>query len=162
MEQRRFAIMGQNLFVILSKLMRNQRLCRLLYYTDKDPLSTDKADVSGQLLVNKNLLVIPKQPDDLQTKENFVVIMFDSFYMNPVNKEFKVGSVQLSIVCPYDEWMLDTNSLRPYLIMEEIDKELNEQKINGIGKLEFLGASRLTYSPQLGGFTMEYQNNEFN
>jgi hypothetical protein len=46
--------------------------------------------------------------------------------------------------------------------MQEIDKELNGQKINGIGTLNFIGASRLAYSPQLGGFTMEYQNNEFN
>lgn len=162
MEQRRFAVMGQNLFIILFKLLKNQNLCKLLYYTDRDPLSSQKADVDGHSLINKNLLVIPKQPDDLLTKENFVIVSFDSFYINPINKEFKIGAIQLSIVCPFDEWVLDTNSLRPYLIMQEIDKELNGQKINGIGTLNFIGASRLAYSPQLGGFTMEYQNNEFN
>ena len=60
MEQRRFAVMGQNLFIILFKLLKNQNLCRLLYYTDRDPLSSQKADVDGHSLINKNLLAIPK------------------------------------------------------------------------------------------------------
>lgn len=162
MEQRRFALMGQNLFIILSKFIRNQTICKLLYYTDKNPLSTDKADIDGLTLIHKNLLVVPKIPDDLKTKENFIVVTFKSFHTNPSNKEFKVGKIQVAVVCPFEEWVLDTNSLRPYLLMQEIDKELNEQKINGIGTLNFINAQQLTLSPQLGGFSMEYQNNDFN
>ena len=162
MEQRRFATMGQNLFIIITKLMKNQNLCRLLYYTDRNPLSTDKADVDGMDLVNTNLLVVPKPPDNLLTKENYVIVGFDSLYINPTNNEFKVAAVQITIICPFEEWLLDTNSLRPYLIMQEIDKELNQQQLNGIGTLSFVGASQVAFSPQLGGFAMEYKNNEFN
>lgn len=162
MEQRRFAIMGQNLYVITAKFIRNQNLCRLLYYTDRDPLSINKTNINGIDLVRKNILVVPKPLDSLLTQENFVVIGFDSFYINPINKEFKVGTIQITIMCPFEEWELDNNSLRPYLLMEEIDKELNEQKINGIGTLAFSGASQVAFSLQLGGFIMEYKNNEFN
>lgn len=162
MEQRRFATMGQNLYIITSKLVRNQNFCRLLYYTDRDPLNISKTNVNGVDLVSKNILVVPKPLDSLLTKENYVIIGFDSFYINPSNKEFKVGSIQITIMCPFEEWELDNNSLRPFLLMEEIDKELNEQKINGIGTLTFGGASQLAFSPQLGGFIMEYKNNEFN
>lgn len=162
MEQRRFATMGQNLFLILAKFTRNQTLCRLLHYTDKDPLNSNKADVSGVNLIHRNLLVIPKIPDNLPTKENFVIVGYDSFYVNPTNNEFKISTVQIGIVCPFEEWQLDTNSLRPFLIMEEIDKELNQHKLNGIGTLSLDSVSQLTLSGQLGGFTMEYVNNEFN
>lgn len=162
MEQRRFALMGQNLFLVTAKFMRNQNICRLLHYTDRDPLAITKANVNGIELINKNILVVPKPPDDLLTKESFLIVSLDSIYINPTNKEFKVGSIQITILCPFEEWLLDTNSLRPYLLMQEVDIELNEQKIKGIGNLTFVGASQLAFSPQLGGFTMEYKNNEFN
>ena len=162
MEQRRFATMGQNLYIITAKIVRNQNLCRLLYYTDRDPLAIGKSNINGVDLIGKNILVVPKPLDSLLTKENYIIAGFDSFYIHPSNKEFKVGSIQITIMCPFEEWELDNNSLRPYLIMEEIDKELNGQKINGIGTLTFSGASQLAFSPQLGGYIMEYKNNEFN
>lgn len=162
MEQRRFATMGQNLFIILAKFIRNQNLCRLLYYTDRTPLSVEKLDVDGFSLIDKNLLIVPKIPDDLITKESFVIVSYDSFHIDPMNGEFKVGRLLISVVCPFEEWQLDNNSLRPFLLMEEIDKELNQQKLNGIGTLSFDGANRLALSGQLGGFSMGYSNHEFN
>jgi hypothetical protein len=36
--QRRFAVMGENLFKIANKLITNQKLCRLLKYQSPDPL----------------------------------------------------------------------------------------------------------------------------
>lgn len=162
MEQRRFAVMGQNLFLIVSKLMRNQNLCKLLYYTDVTPLAPDKAMVNGIDLLHKNILIVPKPPDQLLTKENFVLVIFRDFYLNSENTEFKVDSVIVDVICPFDEWVISENSLRPYLLMQEIDKELNTQKFAGVGTLTFSNAVQLTISPQLGGYSMEYQCNAFN
>lgn len=162
MSQRRFAVMGDNIFKIALRLTKDQELCRLIKYTDRTPLSKDKQDVNGLDLLHKNILVVPKIPDETLTKENFVLVMFDDFYVDGANKDFKISSVQFTIICPYDEWLIEENSLRPYLIMERIDTLFNEQRLSGIGNLKFSSGTELVVSPQLGGYSLTYQVHEFN
>ena len=93
---------------------------------------------------------------------SYIVAVFDNFVVNQFNPEFKISTVRFDVACPYDEWVLDENSLRPYLIMQEIDNMFNQAKLSGIGNLQFHRADMLTLSPQIGGFSMEYKINEFN
>ena len=86
----------------------------------------------------------------------------DDFVVNQINPEFKISTVRFDIACPYDEWLLDDTSLRPYLIMEELDIMFNQAKLSGIGNLQFHRADALTLSPQIGGYSMRYKINEFN
>ena len=52
--QRRFAVMGENTFNVANKLMKNQRLCRLLKYPVRDPFDEKKyKNVDGIELLNK-------------------------------------------------------------------------------------------------------------
>ena len=58
--QRRFAVMGENTFLIANKLMKNQKICRLLKYPTKDPFldkdpvtGKEQPDVDGVELINK-------------------------------------------------------------------------------------------------------------
>ena len=167
--QRRFATMGDNAFLIANKLMKNQRLCRLLKYQSKDPFLmvdpiTNKAqpDVDGEDLIHKQILVVPKIFDDSTEKMSYVVMVFHNFVINALNSEFKLATIRFDIACPYDEWILNDQSLRPYLIMEEIDKMFNKQKLMGIGNLKFSRADNLTLSPWIGGYSMRYQVDDFN
>ena len=48
------------------------------------------------------------------------------------------------------------------IIMEEIDKMFNEEKLKGIGNLQFYRADNLTLSPWIGGYSMKYKIYEFN
>lgn len=167
--QRRFAIMGKNTFLIANKIMNNPRLCRLLKYNTKTPfLSVDpitkkeQPDVDGAELINKQILIVPKIFDDSTEKMSYVVSVFDDFTVNLLNPEFKISTVRFDIACPYDEWILNDQSLRPYLIMEEIDLMFNQKKLNGIGNLQFYRADNLTLSPWIGGYSMRYKVNEFN
>ena len=162
MSQRRVNVMGENIFEIAKRLSRNQRLCRLLHYTDTTPFSEEKPDVKGIDLLHKNILVVPKISDDILEKENFIIVLFDNFVIDDNNKDFKVTTVRFNIICPFDEWLLEENSLRPYLIMEEIDKMFNEEKLAGIGNLKFSNGEELIISPQLGGYNLEYSVHEFN
>jgi hypothetical protein len=73
-----------------------------------------------------------------------------------------VTTLRFDIACPYEEWMLDAQSLRPYLLMQEIDTIFNESKLAGIGTLQFYRADTLTLSPWIGGYSMKYKINEFN
>lgn len=159
--QRRFSVMGTNTFRIADKLMSNKRLCRLLKHHVRNPFSEDLPDVDGEELINKQILITPKIYDDSTEKMSYVTAVFDEFTVNP-NPEFKNTIIRFDIACPYDEWLLDGQSLRPYLIMEEIDKMFNEGRLAGIGKLRFLKAQCLTLTPQIGGYCMWYIINEFN
>lgn len=162
--QRRFAVMGENAFLIANRLMQNQRICRLLKYQTRDPftVSDEQPNVDGADLINKQILIVPKIYDDSTEKMSYIVSVFDDFVINQINPEFKTSTVRFDIACPYDEWLLDDTSLRPYLIMEEIDKMFNESKLRGIGKLQFWRADNLTLSPWIGGYSMRYKINEFN
>ena len=162
--QRRFAVMGENTFRIANKLMQNQNLCRLLKYQVRDPFNKEKYDdVDGTDLINKQILIIPKIVwDDSVEKTSYVTALFTLFVPNAQNPEFKVSTIRFDIACPYEEWVMDEYSLRPYLIMEEIDQMFNEAEMAGIGTLQFLRAESLTLTPWIGGYSMWYQINEFN
>jgi len=77
-------------------------------------------------LINKQILIVPKIYDDSTEKMSYVTAIFDNFVVNPYNPEFKISTVRFDIACPYDEWLLNEHSLRPYLIMQEIDKMFNK------------------------------------
>lgn len=167
--QRRFAVMGDNAFKIASKLVDNEKLCRLLKYQTRDPLKTvdpitgkEQPRFDGIELLHKQILIVPKVFDDSTEKMSYVIALFHNFVVNQLNSEFKVSTIRFDIACPYDEWVLNDVSLRPYLIMQEIDTMFNEAKMAGIGTLQFYRADPLTLTPYIGGYSMQYKINEFN
>lgn len=161
--QRRFAVMGTNAFNMANKLMQNQNLCRLLKYQVRDPFDTEKYEnVDGVLLLNKQIMITPKIWDESTEKTSYIVALFNTFMTNTINKDYKIDIISFDVACPYDEWVLNGHSLRPYLIMEEIDKMFNGAQMAGIGTLEFIRADRNVFTQQIGGYTMQYRINEFN
>lgn len=165
--QRRFAVMGQNTFKIANTLMSNQRICRLLKYQTKSPFAQycngkQQPNVDGAELINKQILIVPKIYDDSTEKMSYITAIFDGFVVNQLNPDFKISTVRFDIACPYDEWILNEHSLRPYLIMQEIDTEFNQKRLAGIGTLQFYRTDNLTLSPWIGGYSMRYKINEFN
>lgn len=161
--QRHFAVMGDNTFTIANKLMQNQNICRLLKYQVRDPFDKDKYDdVDGAELINKQILIVPKIFDDDTEKTSYIVALFDNFVVTMGNTEFKIATIRFDIACPYEEWLLDGHTLRPYAIMQEIDNMFNESKMAGIGKVQFYSANPLTLTPWIGGYSMYYKVHEFN
>ena len=47
--------------------------------------------------------------------------------------------------------------LRPYKIAAELDTMFNEQRLTGIGKLEFLGANQMILTDEYAGLCVMYQ-----
>ena len=160
--QRRFAVMGENLFRILNKVITNQRVCRLLKYQDDDPFNKERPDVNGLDLIHKQICIIPKIPEVDNLEMSYINIVFDKFIVNSNNPDFKISTVRFDIICPFNEWIVNSSNLRPYLIMQEIDTMFNQAKMSGIGNLQFVSSSALTLSPHLGGYSMLYSINDFN
>lgn len=167
MTQRRFAVMGQNTFRIANKIMGDQKICRLLKYQTKSPFAAEcngkpQPDVDGVDLINKQILIVPKIYDDSTEKMSYITAIFDNFVVNQLNPEFKISTIRFDVACPYDEWILNDKSLRPYLIMQELDNLFNQKKLAGIGNLHFYRADNLVLTPWIGGYSMIYKIHEFN
>jgi len=160
--QRRFSVMGDNTFLIAKKLIQNQRICRLLKYQVRNPFDVNLPDVNGLELMHRQVLIVPKIYDDSTEKMSYITAIFTGFTVNSFNPEFKLTNLRFDIACPYDEWLLDAQSLRPYLIMEEVDKTFNYGRLKGIGTLQFVRSEPLVLTPAIGGYTLQYQINEFN
>lgn len=159
-DQRKFNVVGKNLILLASMILNSQKLCKLLYYSNSSPLS--QPDFDTEILLNKNIKVVPKVPDFDEEKGSFVLVLMDQFTVDPTNNETKIVEIRFDIICPMDEWSVNEESLRPFLIMSEIQTIFDGMKINGIGKLNFIKAERIVLSETHAGYSMSFNNYEFN
>lgn len=161
--QRRFAVMGENVYSTLNKIMKNQRLLKLLKFTDGNPLKhPDLTQDEIDKMLGRNILIVPKIPDELDDKLCYVMVLLDRYQVLPSNSEFKTAEIRFVVLCPTDRWVINEKTLRPYAIMNEIDKMFNEKELAGIGNLEFDRFNILVPSVNLSGYTMIYGHYEFN
>jgi len=159
--ENKFQAVGRNLISISNMLLSNQNICKLLYYTTSTPLSEpDLTDVD--FLMNKNIRLVPKVPDRDSEKGSFIVVLFDNFTVDPTNENIKIVSLRFDIICPIDEWMINESSLRPFLILSEIDQMFNGLQIRGIGKLRLSDTDRIVVTEDYAGYSMVFTNYEFN
>ena len=128
--------LGENLQKIMKKLMQNQRLMKLLYYTDKDPLGHE--DIPQEVIVHeiyeKFLRVTPKL-DDHVTQNTVAILYVTHGYRNRSNREFRDIDLEIEIFCPLESWFIKSDNLRPFMILGEIQDSLEGLKINGMGQL---------------------------
>ena len=87
---RNFKAVGDNLFIIANKILADDDICKLLYFTDSNPLSHDNlSEDEKSALLNKNILLVPKVPENDDIKGNYILILYDGFNQNLTNPQFK-------------------------------------------------------------------------
>lgn len=151
-----FLSVEKDLSRICNKLLENQRLCKLLYYTDRDCLKKeDLSSLQKINMVNKQLKIIPRLLIEEECP-NYVVITMDNFSPNPLNPEFRDCTISFDIFCHPNHWNLGDFQLRPYKIAGEIDSLLNGTKLTGIGEINFLSGNNLVLDDNLMGLTLNY------
>ena len=161
--QRRFEAMGEDIFKMVKKIQNNQKVLKLLKFTDSDPLNhPDLTQDEIDEMLHKNIQIVPKLPDSYDEKMCYIVMILNTYDIAPNNQDFKTATVRFDVLCPMDRWVINAKTLRPYLIMSEIDSMFNEKNIAGIGNLSFETARPLVVSPQLAGYSLVYGHYEFN
>lgn len=160
MAQDNFAVVGKNLILISNMLLNNKDLCKLLYYTDKSPLS--QPDFDTDILMGSNIRVVPKVPNFETENGSFIIIVLDDFIVDTNNNNFKVATIRFDIICPINTWQMNGDTLRPFAIMGQIDSMFNGLRINGVGTLHLTGAERIVLSSDEAGYSMVFTNYEFN
>lgn len=146
----------KDLDLIISGMLKNERLKRLLFHTTKDALNRKNLTEDESLsLINKNIKIVPKLTVDGSVL-NYIIISFDNFTPSE-NPEFRDNIIEFDIICHFDQWQLQDFALRPYKIAGEIDSMFNGKHLTGIGTLNFLGANQIILTDEFAGLCLMYQ-----
>lgn len=133
---RNCADLGVNAQYIIKRLLANQNLLKLLYYTDKDPLSHE--DLTEEQIKNEvfeKLVKVVPRVGPKETANSIVAIRIARGRGLAQNNEFKNVVIGIEIFVPMTQWIIKDTNLRPFAIMGEIQESLNNKKIEGLGKL---------------------------
>ena len=127
---------GVNAQYIVKRLLANQNLLKLLYYTDKDPLSHE--DLTQEQIQNEifeKLVKIVPRVGPKETAHSIIAVRIARAGGLASNNEFKNVNISIEVFVPMTQWIIKDTNLRPFAIMGEVQKSLNGKKIEGLGKL---------------------------
>lgn len=136
MATRNLSDLGLNLQKIVSRLQANQNLLKLLYYTGKDPLS--EADLTSDQIKDKvfeKLIKVIPRIGSKETAQSIIAMRVVRGRSNPGNNEFRDFELDIEVFVPLTQWFIKDSNLRPFAIMGEIHKSLNNKIIDGLGKM---------------------------
>lgn len=152
-----FLSIEKDMELITQKILSNERLKRMLYYTTKDALRKPNLTPEQSIeLFDQNIKIVPKLYVDGSVL-NYILIRFDDFIPNPTNPEFRDNLIEFDIICHMDMWKLTDFQLRPYRIAAELDSMLDKKRLTGIGKIEFQGAKQVILNDEYAGLCMLYR-----
>ena len=157
--------MGPNLIKMMRRLLSNQKLLRLLVYTDKDPLSPDKPDVTKEVAYkqgdNGAVRIIPI----IGTKEDassIITLRVLKGIPSGSNPEFLDIYFSVEIFVPNEQWIIKDDNLRPYAIMGEVQRSLENKNINGLGTIRGSGFSVNFFTEEISAYIMNFKITQFN
>ena len=143
--------------IIVDRMMKNDRLKKMLYYTTRDCLDRPRVtDDQALEMFGKNIKIVPKLYVDGSVL-NYIIVSFDNFTINATNPEFRDNIIEFDIICHFDQWHMKDFELRPYKIAAELDSMFNEKHLTGIGTLKFLGANQMILTDEYAGLCLMYQ-----
>lgn len=128
--------LGINLQKIITRLQSNQDLLKLLYYTDKDPLSHEDltSDQIKEEVFEQLIKVVPRVAYK-ETAKSIISLRVVRGLVSDDNMEIRNISLGIEVFVPLTQWFIKDTSLRPFRIMGEIQKSLSGKVINGLGRV---------------------------
>ena len=138
-----FLAVEKDAYSILDKLIKNEDICKLLYFNTPDALDKELTAEKRAEMIDLGYINIKQVfPEDEKVK-NFIMISFDNFSITD-NPLFMDYTIEISIFCHQENFDFKKSGkthIRDLFISHLIMEELNNSKMNGIGKLNFIGAS---------------------
>ena len=154
---------GKNLMKIGMKLVNNQKLLKLLVNTGKDPLNPEVYPevLDGYKLMNKNIKFVPLLTAAEQNDTSKIVIFFEEGTVNGSNLDNENLSLLINVYCPFSQWLITGNDLRPFAIMSEIRQTIQDRRINGLGEIKYINFSINSLTEEMGCYSMRFTINAF-
>lgn len=144
-----FKAIPKDLTSIAQRLIKNENLCKLLYYTCRDAYSKDNlsSELKEQLLEEEYIQIVPRVRLNEENKiQNYMVLNFDDFNLNADNPMYFDGLFTVDILCHIDNWKINDKfgdlELRPYSIAQIVMEICDRQKFSGIGEMQFYTAKQ--------------------
>lgn len=145
----------------------SEALTRLLVINTKDCLDNTTSQTYKNILDEMTLAKLIKEgyirlnpkirmPEHEEVK-SYIIISFDNFTPNAENSYYRDCTVNFDIICHIDTWEIGDYRLRPLKIVGYLDGLLNNAKLSGIGKLNFIGCNELILNEDLAGYTLSYR-----
>lgn len=154
---RNCAEVGENLQKIMTRLMANDNLVNLLYYTDKDPLSQPHlTDEEKRAKVYEKLIKIVPKVGPKETANSIVAIRVVNGHKDNSNSEFRNIKISIEVFVPLTQWIIKDTNLRPFAILGEIENSLQGKKINGLGKIEGGDFDLNFLTEEIGAYEQNY------
>lgn len=128
---------GENLQKIVKRLMANDDLVNLLYYTDKDPLNQPHLteEEKKEKIFEKLIKIVPSV-EPREDEKSVVAVRVTGGNKIGSNTEFRNVKISIEVFVPMTAWIIKNTNLRPFLILGEIEKSLQGKKINGLGEIQ--------------------------
>ena len=144
----------------------SDRLKRLLVINTPDCILDYKNPVYNQkinsmdveeLIAQDYVRLRPKfELTENEEAKSYIHIGFDSFSPTSNNK-FRDAVLGIDVLSHLDYWDIGNYRQRPIKIMGYIDAILNESRLTGLGRLEFLGAQASTLKENFAGYVLLYR-----
>ena len=153
--------------LFISSRPYSDKLKRLLLINTKDCLDNEESLVIKQKLEEMSLAkmrqegYIKLEPKirfgEHEDIKSYIIITCDNFTPNVTNTYYRDCNVTFDIICHTDYWDLGNYRVRPLQIAGYIDGILNNARLSGIGRFEFMGCSQLILNEELSGYTLMYR-----
>ena len=128
--------LGENLQKIVSRLLANDDLVKLLYYEDMDPLGQSALSTEEkQKQVFEKLIKTVPRVGTKDTAKSVIVIYVQRASKITGNKEFKNVRILVDVIVPLTQWYIKSTNLRPFAILGKVQESLDDKTINGLGKM---------------------------
>ena len=128
--------LGENLQKIVSRLLANDDLVKLLYYEDMDPLgqSALSTEEKQKQIFEKLIKTVPRVGTK-DTAKSVIVVYVQRVGKIAGNKEFKNVRILVDVIVPLTQWYIKSTNLRPFAILGKVQESLDNKTINGLGKM---------------------------
>lgn len=136
MSVRNYQELGINLQKICSRLMANDQLINLLYYTDLDPINQPKLTEEEKKKLFNDLVCIVPSIGTREDSKSVISIYIPKASSIAGNGEFRHIVITIDVFVPLTQWIIKDSNLRPFAIMGEIQSSLNGKVINGLGEIK--------------------------
>lgn len=107
---------GRDLIKISKKLLENQNLLKLLVNTDRSPLNHPDIKDPLQEIFNHYIKVVPLLLNEDMTTKSKIVLFMEEGEPTIENPDHENIILLINIYCPFSEWLIDGDNLRPLAI----------------------------------------------
>lgn len=149
--------LGINFQLIINRLLANQNLLKLLYYTDKTPLSGNnltEEQINNEVF-NKLIRIVPKMlPQD--NAQSHIGLRIQNGIPNGENTEFRLVHFDFEVFTPLTQWLIVDSNLRPFAIMGEIEKSLKNKRVKGLGTIKGNGFNLEFISDEMSCYKLSF------